>query len=112
MRAEQGKAHLDGLTTPALARSVCFRQVLCLVCRPCRLQAVLNKVVRDPSPLQIQGARLFFGFRERDVSYRNVSINLVDDAARHPKIGGFRPLRQTLLGNVSWQEYRAQGLLS
>src|ERR1700730_8511828 len=102
MPAEQRETHLDGLTTSALARSVCFRQVLWLVRRPCRLQAVLNKVIRDASPLQIHGARLFLGFRERDLSYCNVRIDLVDDVARHPEIGGFRRLRATLLGNIFW----------
>ena len=96
MRAEQGEANLDGLATPALARSVCFRQVLRLVGRPRRFQAVFDKVVRDAGPLQIHGARLFFDFGEGDVSDRNVSIDLVDDVARHPELGGFRPLRQTL----------------
>jgi hypothetical protein len=92
--------------------SVCFRQVLCLVPRPGRLQAVPNKIVRYPSPVQIHGARFFLGFRERDVSYRDVSIDLVNDVARHPEIGGFRLLRQTFPGTFSWQEHRAQGWLS
>jgi hypothetical protein len=102
MRAKRGETNSDVPATIAFARGVCFRQVLGLVRRSGWLQAIFNKVIRDASPLQIHGAGVFLGFRERDVSYRSVSINLVDDVARHPEIGGFRPLRQRLLGNVFW----------
>ena len=97
MRAEQGESHFDGLTTPALARSVGFRQMLGLVGRPCRFQAVLDKFVRDAGPLQIYGAGLFLDFGKGNVADRNVGVDLVDDIARHPEFGGFRPLRGTFL---------------
>src|SRR5438309_4754353 len=107
MRAEQGEAYLDPLTITALTRSICFRQVLGPVRRSSRLDAVLNKIVRNPGPFQIQGGRLFLRFRERDVSDHSVGVDLVDNIVRHPEIGRFRWLGQTLSRSVFWEKNRA-----
>jgi len=112
VRPEQGKARFDSLTTPVLANGVCFRQMLGLVRRLGRLQAILDKVVCNASPLQIDAVRLLLRFGNCDVSDRNVGINFVDDIARHPEIGWFRRLSPALFRNVFWYEYRAQRWLS
>lgn len=95
--AKLSDPNLYGLTTLAFADCVGFRQTLCLVWRPRRLQARFDEIVGNADAIQFPVRSEFFGLGEQLISDRDVNIDLVDR-----RLGGelavdrFRRRRQTL----------------